>query len=111
MTHRITTGNPTARDELLSQPRANGGTISAMPAMDDGPTDGPPGNQLKTAWVRLTNDEAYQLLESLKVWAEEIEEGDSDTDWHTHVSDDAGNELTISIGDPEPDGAATERSS
>jgi hypothetical protein len=82
-----------------------------MPEMDDGPTDGPPGNKLKTAWIRLTNDEAYELLESLKVWAEEIEEGHPDPGWHTHVTDDAGNELTISIGEPETDGTATERSS
>lgn len=92
-------------------PKRNGGTISAMPEMDDGPTDGPRGNQLKSAWVRLTNDEAYELLESLKVWAEEIEAGHPHPGWHTHVTDDAGNELTISIAEPQNDATATERSS
>ena len=91
---------------------ADGGTISTMPEMDDGPTDGPRGNQLKSVWVRLTkDDEAHELLESLRVWAEEIEEGHPDSGWHTHVADDAGNELTMSIGDAEQDGTATERSS
>ncbi len=73
-----------------------------MPRMDDGPTDGPPGNELRTAWVELTADEAYELLASLKVWAEDFEDG-PDPDWHTHVTDGEGRELTISIslpGDP-----------
>jgi hypothetical protein len=39
-----------------------------MPRIDDGPTDGPPGDELRTAWVELTADEASELLESLKVW-------------------------------------------
>jgi hypothetical protein len=67
---------------VLNRQASNGGTISAMPRIDDGPTDGPHGNQLKTAWVSLTNDEAYELLESLKEWAEEIEEGHPDPAWH-----------------------------
>ena len=45
-----------------------------MPRIDDGRSDGPPGNELQTAWVELSADEAHELLESLKVWAEDIEE-------------------------------------
>jgi hypothetical protein len=97
---------------MVSNQVRNGGTIYAMPEMDDGPTDGPPGKKLKTALVHLTIDEAYELLESLKVWAEEIEEeGYPDPGWHMHVTDDAGHELTISIGEPEADGRASEHSS
>jgi hypothetical protein len=75
-----------------------------MPRIDDGPTDGPPGNELRTASVELSADEAFELLESLKVWAEEINEGQSDSGWHTHITDEAGRELTISIrlGDGNP---------
>ena len=75
-----------------------------MPRMDDGPTDGPPGNELRTVWVVLSVDEAYELLESLKVWAEWIEEDHLDPGWHTHVLDEVGRELTIGIhlGDEHP---------
>lgn len=48
---------------------------AAMPLMDDGPTDDPPGRNLQTVWAELSADEAFELLESLKVWAEEIEDG------------------------------------
>jgi hypothetical protein len=68
-----------------------------MPRIDDGPTDGPPGRDLRTAVVELSAEEAYDLLESLKVWAEEIEEGRRDPGWHTHITGDDGRELTISI--------------
>ena len=50
------------------------------------------------------------MLESLKVWAEEVEEGHTDPGWHTHVTDDAGNELTISIGEPATDPPTTDPS-
>jgi len=71
-----------------------------MPRMDDGPTDGPAGNELRTGWVELTADEASELLGSLKVWAEGIEDGLLDPGWHTHVADGEGRELTISIRRP-----------
>jgi hypothetical protein len=71
-----------------------------MPTMDDGPTDGPPGKHLKTAWVHLTVAQAYEVLESLKYWAVEIEEGTSQPGWHMHVTDADGSELTIAIGEP-----------
>jgi hypothetical protein len=80
------------------------GHDAEMPRIDDGPTDGPPGNELRTAWVELSADEARELLESLKLWAEGIEEGHPDPGWHTHVTDDAGRELTVSIrlGETDP---------
>jgi hypothetical protein len=68
-----------------------------MPRMDSGPTDGPPSAELTTVWVTLTPAEADELLSSLLVWAEEAAEGQLDPSWHTHVRDQAGNELTIAI--------------
>jgi hypothetical protein len=68
-----------------------------VPKIDDGPTDGPPGNEVRVAWVELSTEEAYELLESLKVWAEEVEEGHPDPGWHTHITDQDGRELTIGI--------------
>lgn len=68
-----------------------------MPKMDDGPTDGPPGRDLQTVTVELSADEAYELLESLKVWAEEVAESNVDPGWHTHVADGDGRELTVAI--------------
>ncbi len=68
-----------------------------MPQIDDGPTDGPPGRPLKTAWVTLSVAEARELLEALQVWGEEVPEGLVDPGWHTHVTDSEGNELTIAI--------------
>lgn len=77
-----------------------------MPHMDDGPTDGPPGTVLRTVQVTLTEREAIELLQSLQMWADEIQQGQRDPGWHTHVSDLEGNELTISIAaapQPGPD--------
>jgi hypothetical protein len=68
-----------------------------MPRIDDGRSDGPPGNELRAAWVELSADEAHELLESLKVWAEDVQEDHPDPGWHTHVTDDEGRELTVSI--------------
>ena len=68
-----------------------------MPLIDDGPTDGPPGRSLKTAWVTLSPSEAEELFEALWFWAEEVEEGVVDPAWHAHFADSAGNELTIEI--------------
>jgi antirestriction protein ArdC len=76
-----------------------------MPRIDTGPTDGPPGNELQTAWVELSTGEAYELLESLKMWAEEVQEGHPDPGWHTHVSDSSGRELTVSIRTPDDSNA------
>lgn len=60
--------------------------------MDDGPTDGPPGRDLRTVSVHLTPAEAQDLLESLSVRAEEDY---PDPGWHLHIEDEQGRELTI----------------
>jgi hypothetical protein len=79
-----------------------------VPRIDDGPTDGPPGRRLKSAWVTLSLDEARELLEALVVWDEQVSEGLHDPGWHTHIVDAAGNELTIAVeqeregGEPRP---------
>jgi hypothetical protein len=68
-----------------------------MPRIDDGPTDGPPGKQLKSAWVTLTTDEARELFLALAAWDEEVSEGQTDPGWHTHITDADGNELTVAV--------------
>jgi len=70
-----------------------------MPRIDSGPTDGPPGRELATVWVSLTPAEAEELLLALQVWAEEPEA--VPPDWHCHITDATGRELTIEItGNP-----------
>jgi hypothetical protein len=71
-----------------------------MPKMDAGPTDGPRGRSLSTVWVTLTPDEAADLLDALREWAEEREAGLAERGWHAHVSDADGNELTLEIAKP-----------
>jgi hypothetical protein len=71
-----------------------------MPKMDAGPTDGPPGASLPTVWVRLTTSEAADLLDALRVWAEERDQGIVDPGWHAHITDADGNELTVAIEQP-----------
>ena len=66
-----------------------------MPRIDDGSAETGPGRRLSTAWVTLSVEEAHDLLEALKFWAEE-----GDPQWHTHITDIAGNELTIAISPP-----------
>ena len=68
-----------------------------MPRIDAGATDGAPGPAVKTAWVTLTAQEARELLAALQAWAEELADGHVDPDWHTHLTDDDDNELTIAI--------------
>jgi hypothetical protein len=63
-----------------------------MPEMDDGPTDGPPGRELRTVSVRLTPAEAQELLEALFARSEEDY---PDRGYHLHIADDDGRELTI----------------
>jgi hypothetical protein len=45
----------------------------------------------------LSAEEAYELLEALKLWAEEVEEGRPDPGWHAHFGSSGDAELTISI--------------
>ena len=68
-----------------------------MPKIDDGSAEGGPGRPLKSAWVTLSLEEAEELLAALEVWAEELATGELDPEWHTHLSDADGNELTIAI--------------
>jgi hypothetical protein len=75
--------------------RAN--TVAIMPKMDAGPTDGPPSTPLSTVWVTLTATEAADLLDSLRVWADECDQGMIDPGWHAHITDADGNELTVAI--------------
>jgi hypothetical protein len=67
-----------------------------MPKMDSAHSDGSPGDPLSTVWVTLTADEAVDLLDSLRVWADERAEGIADG-WHTHITDSDGNELTVAV--------------
>jgi hypothetical protein len=71
-----------------------------MPKMDAGQTDGPRGKTLSTVWVTLTPDEAADLLDALREWAEEREAGQADSGWHAHIADAEGNELTLGIEKP-----------
>jgi hypothetical protein len=59
---------------------------------------------MKDVWVYLAPDEAHHVLESLKVWTEEVAEGHSSPGWHMHVTD-SGRELTLAI-DPADDGTS-----
>lgn len=68
-----------------------------MPKIDDGSADSGPGVPLKSAWVTLSVDEARELLEALTLWAEDLAAAELDPQWHTHLSDADGNELTIAI--------------
>jgi hypothetical protein len=51
-------------------------------------------------WVTVSVAEARELLQSLVVWDEEVEAGRLDPEWHMHISDSDGTELTIAV---EPD--------
>jgi hypothetical protein len=73
-----------------------------MPRMDDGVTDGPPGNPLESVWVTLNTREAIELLQALRFWAEDVDTGHEDPGWHTHITDPEGRELTIEIAPDEP---------
>ena len=72
-----------------------------MPHMDDGPTDGRPGNLLASVWVNLTPDEAIELLHALLDWAEAVDTGEADPGWHAHITDSRGRELTIAVTEDE----------
>jgi hypothetical protein len=63
--------------------------------MDNGPTDGPPGDSLSTVSVSLTESEAHELFVALQEWSSELRS--IAADWHTHITDSDGNELTIAI--------------
>jgi len=48
--------------------------------------------------VTLTAEEAIELLTALAFWDQDASEGQADQDWHTHITDADGNELTVAIG-------------
>jgi hypothetical protein len=65
-----------------------------MPKMDAGPTDGPPGGELRAVSVELTSAEAQELLEALVARSEEDYPSPG---YHLHITDDEGRELTIGV--------------
>jgi hypothetical protein len=65
--------------------------------MDSGSTHGPPGDPLTSATIVLSVDEAYQLLLALADWSTDEEAGNADPEWHVHISDEDGNELTVAV--------------
>jgi hypothetical protein len=71
-----------------------------VPRIDDGSAEQGPGRTLKSAWASLSVQEARELLDALRRWSEELAADELDPQWHTHISDVNGNELTIAI---EPD--------
>lgn len=68
-----------------------------MPEMDDGSAADVSGRQLQTVWVTLTTREARDLLDALSLWAEDLPGGAPDPQWHTHIGDNEGRELTVAI--------------
>lgn len=65
--------------------------------MDSGSSHGPAGAALEHVNVVLSVDEAYDLLLALARWSEDEEAGTADPEWHTHIADEGGNELTVAI--------------
>jgi hypothetical protein len=53
-----------------------------------------PGTALQEVWVYLTPAEAAELLMALE---DRANDRSPDPDWHTHVTDESGRELTIAI--------------
>jgi hypothetical protein len=54
-----------------------------------------PGRGLEEVWVYLTPAEAAELLVALE---DRANDPSPDPDWHMHLTDSAGRELTIAIG-------------
>ena len=57
--------------------------------------EGKTGERLTQVWAYLSQEEAHALLASLQSWAQEIEAGSPDPEWHTHVCQAPDPELTI----------------
>ena len=53
-----------------------------------------PGSALSEVWVYLTPAEAAELLVALE---DRANDPSPDLEWHTHLTDSAGRELTIAI--------------
>jgi hypothetical protein len=59
-----------------------------------------PGGELEEVWVHLTPAEAAELLVGLE---DRANDPSPDPDWHMHLTDSRGRELTIAIGnEPAP---------
>ena len=56
--------------------------------------EGEPGQALNEVWVYLTEQEARELLAALEHWRAE---GHEDPDWHTHVGQAPGPEVSIAV--------------
>jgi len=52
------------------------------------------GGELQEVWAFLTPAEASELLVALE---ERANDPSPDPEWHTHLTDEAGRELTIAI--------------
>ena len=68
-----------------------------MPRIDDGSAKSGPGRHLKSAWATLSVEEAQDIHAALEAWAADVAAGQSDPQWHVHITDTDGNELTIAI--------------
>jgi hypothetical protein len=53
-----------------------------------------PGQEHAEAWLYLSPVEATQLLRAI---TEGLREYDTDPEWHSHITDRQGRELTIAI--------------
>ena len=60
-----------------------------------------PGQRLTAVWAYLSREEAVELWDALNAWSTEPES----RAWSCQVSDAAGNELTITVGDPDYPGS------
>ena len=56
-----------------------------------------PGQELREVWVYLTPAEAEELRMAL---TQRGEEEPPDPDWHTHITDTSGRELTVAVEQP-----------
>ena len=56
-----------------------------------------PGHELREVWVYLTPAEAEELRVAL---AQRTTEDPPDPDWHTHITDSSGRELTVAVEQP-----------
>jgi hypothetical protein len=54
-----------------------------------------PGTETREAWIYLTPAEAIELAQALIFWADEDEP--RDPEWHAHIRDSDGREVTIAI--------------
>jgi hypothetical protein len=56
-----------------------------------------PGTELNEVWIYLAPAEAAELLVALE---DRANDPSPDPEWHTHLTDSAGREVTIAINSP-----------